>query len=164
MPRRAVSILGAALLAITSALVWHTARRVLESRRLLAGPASALWLPPDAQGTVQSHDDGSSDVRLEWPRGVPYEAISASLIEHFKTTGWTERPFEVLNPTIPTSFAHGWRVPHPRVHEWTGEWVRESGELVRYSLVDVDTKTRGYASYLSPSLARLQARIGARPR
>jgi hypothetical protein len=163
--RSALFFVGAALLAVVCALVWHAARSNLESRRMpLVGPASALWLPLDAKGTVQSHADGSADVTLEWSRGASYELVSASLIQHFKTSGWTERPFESLNPANPTSFADGWFVPHPGVHRWAGEWTRDSGEFVGYSLVDVDAKTRGHAYYLPPSLARRQARIGARPR
>ena len=133
-----------------------------------------LWVPQDAGSEVGLTTDGGAETRLQWPGGIPREAVSGSLIDHFNVAGWTQRSHEILNPRVATSFAKGWNTLNrgvipvgstagaPAVRGWTAEWTRDTGELVRYQLTEVDGTVRGYAYYLTPALTREHERMGKR--
>jgi hypothetical protein len=135
-------------------------------------PDAPLWLPATAYGDVGIYADGSSDLRLGFSDEVSPESVSESLRARFGQLGWSELSHDVLNPGVPTSFAAGWRVLNgglipdgysvaPTVRGWTGQW-RRADVLVQYSLMHVDGRLTGYASYVPPSITVLREKIGQR--
>jgi hypothetical protein len=137
-------------------------------------PDFPLWLPAAVSGDVGFYSDGSYDLKLRFASDASAELVTESLRAHFRRAGWSEQAHEVLNPTMATSFASGWRplgggvIPPgyshllpPMVRRWTGEW-RRGDELVRYSLMHVDDRLTGYASYSPPYITRIHEEVGRR--
>jgi hypothetical protein len=145
--------------------------------------AETLWVPagavPEEAATRDAmiaagrslYTRGKRDVTLTVT--ADREDISAALEAHFADRGWAQRPTQLLNPQIPTSFASGWQsrcgclivtdadgnvIPREPWHEWHGEWENARGDIVYYSIGGSGRLLGGYGALLSREDARSLAR------
>ena len=134
---------------------------------------AALWVPDGA--TIG--EDGLEPSRLAkgrstYPDGsgalvftVPSDChtVARQLADHFAGAGWVAREWQLRNPRVATSFAHGCErssggvarsaVDPDELHfAWVGEWENATGDFLMYSIGGTGRALRGYAQYIPVKL------------
>lgn len=162
----------------------HLELRGEELREAMAA-ADQLWLPAGAEIRGDPADslkvyklrsiyiDGTAAVAFSIDSDQ--DELSRVIVEHFAAEGWRQRLMQLHNPSLPTSFEHGWQDhggglsfnhharsgPPKPYRRWQGEWEDQRGNLITYSLGGQGRRLHGYASYV-PRLVLAEIRRKAR--
>jgi hypothetical protein len=108
-------------------------------------PATALppelAVPAGATNVVARRDGEMAAVEYEIAAPYPAEEFLTLIDGQLRAVGWKAMERDLLNPSIPTSNVRGWtsfvdprKSPHLAIHQWSGDWRNQKGDVVSYSL------------------------------
>jgi len=100
-----------------------------------------LAVPAGATSVVARREGDMAAVDYEIAAPYPAEQFLMQIEGRLRAIGWQAMDRDLLNPTIPTSNVRGWtnfvdprKSPHLAIHQWSGDWRNQRGDVVSYSL------------------------------